>query len=154
MASCNGLSHSFLPCSTGFAKIGKRKPARIVSFYGAARKQQRNTKVGGAAPTSGPSSLHPEKFGMEYEEQIEEIRQVLRSKGEDDPSESLVLADAIQREMKIALRKLQNLAVAEQFGGTTSKLEGLAVAEQLQSFKAVPSFILQFQSMAIFLANF
>ncbi|KAL0398705.1 UNVERIFIED_CONTAM: Tricyclene synthase Oc15, chloroplastic [Sesamum radiatum] len=34
---------------------------------------------------------------MGYEQKIEEIRQVLQSKGEDDPSESLILVDAIQR---------------------------------------------------------
>ncbi|KAL0363279.1 UNVERIFIED_CONTAM: Tricyclene synthase Oc15, chloroplastic [Sesamum calycinum] len=56
--------------------------------------------MGGVAQTSGPSRIHqdcPDNFAIEYEEKIDEIRQVLRSKGEDDPSESLVLVDAIQR---------------------------------------------------------
>ncbi|KAL0442874.1 UNVERIFIED_CONTAM: Tricyclene synthase 0e23, chloroplastic [Sesamum latifolium] len=38
-----------------------------------------------------------DKLAIEYEQKIEEIRQVLQSKGEDDPLECLVLVDAIQR---------------------------------------------------------
>ncbi|KAK4439278.1 Tricyclene synthase Oc15, chloroplastic [Sesamum alatum] len=98
MASCNGLSRSFLPSSLktrpGFAKIENMEPVRVViSLYGT-RKQKWNINV---PQTSAPSRLHPDTFAVEYEEKIEEIRQVLRSKGEDDPSESLVLVDAIQR---------------------------------------------------------
>ncbi|KAL2244874.1 tricyclene synthase Oc15, chloroplastic [Sesamum indicum] len=99
----NGFSRSFLPCSLenrpGLAKIGKREPVPVVSFNGA-RKQKWNINVRGVAQTSGPSRLHqdcPDNFAIEYEEKIDEIRQLLRSKGEDDPSESLVLVDAIQR---------------------------------------------------------
>ncbi|KAL0442868.1 UNVERIFIED_CONTAM: Tricyclene synthase Oc15, chloroplastic [Sesamum latifolium] len=94
MASCiNGFSLSFRPCSL------KTRPGLVVSIYGA-RKQKWNINVGGVAQTSGPSRLRqdcPDNFAIEYEEKIDEIRQVLRSKGEDDPSESLVLVDAIQR---------------------------------------------------------
>ncbi|KAL0353197.1 UNVERIFIED_CONTAM: Tricyclene synthase Oc15, chloroplastic [Sesamum angustifolium] len=101
MASCNGMSHLFLPCSLktrpGSAKIGKREPAvGVVSAYGAG-KQKWNIKAGGVAPTSEACRLHPDKFKIEYEQKIEEIRQVLQSKGEDESSESLVLVDAIQR---------------------------------------------------------
>ncbi|KAL0398702.1 UNVERIFIED_CONTAM: Tricyclene synthase Oc15, chloroplastic [Sesamum radiatum] len=89
----NGFSLSFSPCSF------KTRPGLVVSLYGA-RKQKWNINVGGVAQTSGPSRLRqdcPDNFTIEYEEKIDEIRQVLRSKGEDDPSESLVLVDAIQR---------------------------------------------------------
>ncbi|KAL0353198.1 UNVERIFIED_CONTAM: Tricyclene synthase Oc15, chloroplastic [Sesamum angustifolium] len=102
-SSINGFSRSFRPCSLkthpGLAKMGKREPVSVVSLYGA-RKQKRNINMGGVAQTSGPSRIHrdcPDNFAIEYEEKIDEIRQVLRSKGEDDPSESLVLVDAIQR---------------------------------------------------------
>ncbi|KAL0363278.1 UNVERIFIED_CONTAM: Tricyclene synthase Oc15, chloroplastic [Sesamum calycinum] len=97
MASCNGLSHSFFPCSSkirpGFARIGKIEPARLGSMYGAGKQKW-------SIQASGPSRPHqdcPDKFAIDYEEKIDEIRQVLESKGEDDPSESLVLVDAIQR---------------------------------------------------------
>lgn len=38
-----------------------------------------------------------DKLAIDYEQKIEEIRQVLQSKGGEDPLESLVLVDAIQR---------------------------------------------------------
>ncbi|KAL0398701.1 UNVERIFIED_CONTAM: Tricyclene synthase Oc15, chloroplastic [Sesamum radiatum] len=98
MASCNGLSHLLLPCSLktrpGFARIGKREPAvGVVPSHGAG-KQKWNI---GVASTSEASRLHPDKYAIEYEEKIEEIRHVLQSKGKDELSESLVLVDAIQR---------------------------------------------------------
>ncbi|KAL0398704.1 UNVERIFIED_CONTAM: Tricyclene synthase Oc15, chloroplastic [Sesamum radiatum] len=99
MASCNGLSDSSFPCFSkirpGFARIGKIEPVRFVSKYGAG-KQKWNFEVGGVTPTSEPSRPHqdcPDNFDIEYNEKIDEIRQVLQSKGEDD----LVLVDAIQR---------------------------------------------------------
>ncbi|KAK4439282.1 Tricyclene synthase Oc15, chloroplastic [Sesamum alatum] len=127
MASCNGLSRSFLPSSLrtrpGFAEIRKREPVRVViSLYGA-RNQKWNINV---AQTSAPSRLHPDNFAMEYEEKIEEIRQILQSKGEDhDPSESLVLVDAIQRaglssyyeeEIQTLLRKHYRASCASIYG--------------------------------------
>ncbi|KAL0442867.1 UNVERIFIED_CONTAM: Tricyclene synthase 1e20, chloroplastic [Sesamum latifolium] len=98
MASCYGLSHLSLPCSLktrpGFARIGKREPALVVVSSHGAGKQKWNISV---ASTSEASRLHPDKFEIEYEEKIEEIRYVLQAKGEDELSESLVLVDAIQR---------------------------------------------------------
>ncbi|XP_011096134.1 tricyclene synthase Oc15, chloroplastic-like isoform X1 [Sesamum indicum] len=102
MASCGGLSNFFLP-RPGFANIGKTyEPVRLILSISSTRKHKCdvNATVGGIAPTtiSGcPPQDFQEKFAKEYEQKIEEIRQVLQSKGEDDPSESLVLVDAIQR---------------------------------------------------------
>ncbi|KAL0353203.1 UNVERIFIED_CONTAM: Tricyclene synthase 0e23, chloroplastic [Sesamum angustifolium] len=64
-----------------------------------ARKHKRavNATLGGVTPTTISGWPTQEKIVTEYEQKIEEIRQVLQSKGEDDPSESLVLVDAIQR---------------------------------------------------------
>ncbi|KAK4399017.1 Tricyclene synthase Oc15, chloroplastic [Sesamum angolense] len=100
MASCNGLSHLFLPCSLktrpGSAKIGKREPAvGVVSAYGAGNRN--GTSRLEALHQLLSLQAHPDKFKIEYEQKIEEIRQVLQSKGEDESSESLVLVDAIQR---------------------------------------------------------
>ncbi|KAK4439287.1 Tricyclene synthase Oc15, chloroplastic [Sesamum alatum] len=100
MASCRGLSNSFLP-RPGFANIGKTEPVRLVPIS-STRKQKRDTNAsaGGVTPTtmSGwPRQDFPEKFTTEYEQKREEIRQVLQLKGDDDGSESLVLVDAIQR---------------------------------------------------------
>ncbi|KAK4439279.1 Tricyclene synthase 0e23, chloroplastic [Sesamum alatum] len=74
MASCNGLSRSFLPSlktRPGFAKIENMEPVRVViSLYGA-RKQKWNINV---AQTSAPSRLHPGKDGKFRRNLSEDIR--------------------------------------------------------------------------------
>ncbi|KAK4399004.1 Tricyclene synthase Oc15, chloroplastic [Sesamum angolense] len=99
MASCGGLSNLFLP-RPGFANIGKTyEPVRLILSISSARKHKRavNATLGGVTPATISGLPTQEKFVTEYEQKIEEIRQVLQTKGEDDPSESLVLVDAIQR---------------------------------------------------------
>ncbi|KAK4381693.1 Tricyclene synthase Oc15, chloroplastic [Sesamum angolense] len=62
MASCNGLSHSFFPCSSkirpGFARIGKIEPARLVSMYGAGKQKW-------SIQASGPSRPHQDCPGKD-----------------------------------------------------------------------------------------
>ncbi|KAK4399010.1 Tricyclene synthase 0e23, chloroplastic [Sesamum angolense] len=74
MASCNGLSHSFFPCSSkirpGFARIGKIEPARLVSMYGAGKQKW-------SIQASGPSRPHqdcPGKDGRFRENLSQDIR--------------------------------------------------------------------------------
>ncbi|KAL0353201.1 UNVERIFIED_CONTAM: Tricyclene synthase Oc15, chloroplastic [Sesamum angustifolium] len=123
MASRIGPSNFFLTFSGGFPNIGKPEVLRVASTY-SARKQKLNINASAGGTTPTPESElswprqdldFPDKFAIEYEQKIEEIRQVLQSKGEDDACECLVLVDAIQRvglssyykqEIETILRKL------------------------------------------------
>ncbi|KAL0363276.1 UNVERIFIED_CONTAM: Tricyclene synthase Oc15, chloroplastic [Sesamum calycinum] len=124
MASCGGLSNLFLP-RPGFANIGKTyEPVHLILSISSARKHKRavNATLGGVTPTTISGWPTQEKFVTEYEQKIEEIRQVLQSNGEDDPSESLFLVDAIQRSdsAPITSRRLK------QFSGNVMWLAALA----------------------------
>ncbi|KAK4399005.1 Tricyclene synthase Oc15, chloroplastic [Sesamum angolense] len=123
MASRIGPSNFFLTFSGGFPNIGKPEALRVASTY-SARKQKLNSNASAGGTTPTPESElswprqdldFPDKFAIEYEQKMEEIRQVLQSKGEDDACECLVLVDAIQRvglssyyeqEIETILRKL------------------------------------------------
>ncbi|PIN00689.1 Tricyclene synthase [Handroanthus impetiginosus] len=109
MAIClNGPLNVFRRCSKNtHLKYPKIEPY-FISYIRAATNTRKWSISAENNLTSDPSRLHqhpnrrtkfhPEKlFGMEYERKIEDVRHLLQSKAENDPRESLVLVDSIQR---------------------------------------------------------
>ncbi|KAI3456382.1 hypothetical protein Pfo_013045 [Paulownia fortunei] len=113
MASCNGLSNLFryfyLNTDT---KSVKSEPFRVSHICGATT--QKWSTAEGITTTSDPSTPHlyrlftilfffspfpyvQDKLSMDYEQKIEDVRRLLQSKAENDPRESLVFVDDIQR---------------------------------------------------------